>query len=79
MHNHSHNHCEHEDLKYCKHCRVPYCKNCGYEWRNYSYWNYPYTYTLGGVQYQAQTVTKDNTGSISGDTVKLTTTACEHK
>ncbi len=81
----SHNHCssfgcEHNNLKYCKCCRVPYCVDCGYEWKTYSYWNYPYytyTYTAGQLQQSPTVVSSGNANtpeSLTGCTV-----TCKHE
>lgn len=41
-HNHNHDHCQHERLRYCSHCGVVYCLDCNKEWGNYTYWSYSY-------------------------------------
>jgi hypothetical protein len=32
MHNHKHDHCQHEQVKFCAQCGVCHCLNCGKEW-----------------------------------------------
>ena len=31
-HDHKHNHCQHENLKFCVTCDKPHCLDCGQEW-----------------------------------------------
>ena len=36
-HEHKHNHCKHDRLKFCNHCQKPYCVSCGQEWGGFTY------------------------------------------
>ena len=71
MHNHYHNHCDH-NLKHCGHCDVVYCTKCGREWgHNYGWYTtstYPYYSILGNATSGGSTVTGC---SHKDDVVKL--------
>ncbi len=73
MHNHQHDHCLHEHLKYCDQCDVVYCVNCGQEWGHYRW--YPIvTHTIYPDNSPIWTVNPITTGTT---TVKDTSTGTQ--
>jgi len=63
MHNHTHIHCSHSNVKFCSHCNVCYCVTCGMEWKynNTYFYTYPSWSTSGitakDVQFSYDNVT----------------------
>lgn len=71
-HEHAHEHCKHEHLKYCAVCKLVFCQDCKREWQGnpgyyfYTYptysgtgtWTWPSTSTSYKVEYTDNTMTK---------------------
>jgi hypothetical protein len=80
-HDHKHEHCKHEQVKYCQHCDVAYCRDCGHEWndRPKGYW-YPTTWypmTVAGDTASGATITTSGYVSVS-DGVSFTPSEHNH-
>lgn len=66
MHNHTHTHCSHSNVKFCSHCNVCYCVTCGMEWKyTNTYWHYttPYWTSTGKFTSDMIDVKYDNVTS----------------
>jgi hypothetical protein len=78
-HNHQHDHCKHEHLKYCAHCQKPFCLDCGQEWNLYGY-QYMYMPT-GPHDWNLSTMPHSGTGpyTLTTSAPQTNTPMCSHE